>query len=804
MQPSRRSPARRKTVWRQGLIGGVLAIAAASLGFAEVRADNGSLLGTLENVGKTGANADDAKPGASDRGVGGTKKDLHDSAKDADALGSGEPDRQLPQKVTKVDLPPLALSLPPTRRGASLGIGSGFEGNWSVEWDNSPDNEEKLGLFMLSKGWEYGCPGKESCYLHFFHVPGVHWKLDGTALSREAGSQKWERDATEPKLGRNGFNIKHDYYVLGYGGAVESVRGEMDQTELHGEWHYGDNGGKSVWRRVVPVVESYTFGVKTDDEWQYFKGLPGGEVPRVEVPWNESRWGRGNDMRGNRPRFTVWIKGKNFWGLQYPWIDSRTGLEISNPWHICADGDGFRYGYWYPCIEKNGADGAVGLGFELIIWPGVTPGPKTLYINGVAIPFDLVINDYPELPPEVDSVAALSRDGVPLENIRFDEPFELLAHLDRPAKPGEISALEITAETDRNSIVIDGELGGDAKTGAVKTAKRRQTVWLHPTSDPQLYRGRTPFTLSRKQMSTEPAESGNRERSELGSAFAGHWEVTHIDDQEKPFDSGKANITGDGEASLELKVGGPWYAVGVKTNRFRQGSGPFTGSTEMEFEKAPPPAATSSSACSEDFLEALAEAGETCLENSDSETSRTETFEAIRLADAASQIEFHRDTGRARLKIIAERLNVKLRSKEKDLSKLEGTWELQDANGRPAKEGYATWLRELDFAGTIRFVEREANGSEVRFVPLEYMEPGREFYVEAMFDDAPPSAPVIASLETSEEKIDVRLVPSAEDPKVFRSMPLRVTEVHQTQSNRAGKSAEIGKMQPHDRSGKSR
>jgi hypothetical protein len=43
-----------------------------------------------------------------------------------------------------------------------------------------------------------------------------------------------------------------------------------------------------------------------------------------------------------------------------------------------------------------------GISFEIMIWPGVTPGVKTLWFNGQPIQFDITIADYPGAEPPGD------------------------------------------------------------------------------------------------------------------------------------------------------------------------------------------------------------------------------------------------------------------------------------------------------------------------------------------------------------------------------------------------------------------
>jgi len=185
----------------------------------------------------------------------------------------------------------------------------------------------------------------------------------------------------------SGMRINYFPYVREQGEVVRNLAADS----LGGIWTARYNGkdmkGQSVWSRAVPNVTRAVFRVGAGPDKRESATRPNEHRAEVRMKYDAFYWGPDNDMRGNRPEFRVDIYGENLWGVHYPWIDPRTRLELEDQYYICGNGE--RNSGWTACSGQAG--GVVGISYGVNVWNGVKPGTKMLFLDGVAITFELVV-----------------------------------------------------------------------------------------------------------------------------------------------------------------------------------------------------------------------------------------------------------------------------------------------------------------------------------------------------------------------------------------------------------------------------
>jgi hypothetical protein len=263
------------------------------------------------------------------------------------------------------------------------------EGNWIVKWQNAPTEEQQNARFVLTKGVNYECLTTQSrdCWYGFVREPNADWLIRG--LAYYSSGKRSQLPNHKITVGSSGINIKYGYYIFGQKSQLK-LNGE---NNLRGTWtghHKGEDiSGQVIWKRAIPKINRAVFRFtdkRGGQERIVESSMSMSSVPPTEVAMQYDRdvWGQENNTRGNRPRFYVDIYGENLWGLHYQWIDRKTALEFSRPNYIC--GDGSRNRDWVYC--KNDV---VGVSYEVIIWSWIKNGMKTLYLDGIPIPFEMKI-----------------------------------------------------------------------------------------------------------------------------------------------------------------------------------------------------------------------------------------------------------------------------------------------------------------------------------------------------------------------------------------------------------------------------
>lgn len=306
--------------------------------------------------------------------------------------------------------PDPALAFPPEPRpnirDPAIDPNLPLEGNWMIEWQG--DSDESLGYAVLSKGGAWKCVDdpEGGCWYRFTRDPAAEWHLGFWA---EDGGNSASVEMTGPGQ----FTAEYGYGHLGYSDGVSIVSGGLDG--ITGKWKQGDRSGSEVWRRVVPRVDTVIW-----------PGDIGAEATLADPPVTviSTYSDAGNEMRGNRPSFVIDLMGENLWGRHDYWMPRAQGLEIGDISYICAPAeDGYaNHGDFSVCMRQGGV---IGVELEFVVWGHARPGLQTLYFNDQEIPFNLVLEGYPQ-PAEPREVK------VTLQSCN------VLAELDPPAGPGLI------------------------------------------------------------------------------------------------------------------------------------------------------------------------------------------------------------------------------------------------------------------------------------------------------------------------------------------------------------------------------
>ncbi len=248
-----------------------------------------------------------------------------------------------------------------------------LEGNWRITWDDAPISSA---FATLTKGGSWSCmPGGDGCWYAFSRDPSAPWLIDMYIPELTL----FESEATIGP-GRQ-FSAQYYYQVLGHWGGTS--RGVATENTIVGQWSYGEEGGREVWTRVPGTI---TAAAGSDG-----RVAPLGQAVSVVTEYVDATY----TMRGNRPEASLRVLGDQLWGVQRYWIPADSDIEIGRVWYMCADWaeTGEVYDGHEGCFSSGGA---VGLRFDLNIWPDAKPGWHYLYLNDVAIPFELEIQGYPE------------------------------------------------------------------------------------------------------------------------------------------------------------------------------------------------------------------------------------------------------------------------------------------------------------------------------------------------------------------------------------------------------------------------
>jgi hypothetical protein len=294
-----------------------------------------------------------------------------------------------------------------------------YEGHWDVVFKDSP---ELADAYVVINDGQSG-----------LHTRDAEAGLFSSGMMRHNNTTV-KGHGSVPTIGSDGS--LHD--TFGNWGACScspfrtEVRPSGNPDILVGHWTLSGEKGVTIWRRRPSMkIESVVVhrGVKNeagdyvDDQVQY------GERPvRIERD-HKLTCGYGN-MRGNCPTVTLSIRGQNFAGAHDLWLDPASYMEMIPRWE-CSDGRS--WGEWNHCtMEPPFGHGNTGIRVQLIMWDGIKPGPRTLWVDGQPVPFELSINNFPDeiKKPELISLEAWGTGETKLEELPEGVPFTLEAAYD--------------------------------------------------------------------------------------------------------------------------------------------------------------------------------------------------------------------------------------------------------------------------------------------------------------------------------------------------------------------------------------
>jgi hypothetical protein len=254
------------------------------------------------------------------------------------------------------------------------------EGNWHLTWHDYPEKGQATqALVVIYRNREQVCVEVAGGGCRYENkLTDTAWRLLYSVDPFEhSGGGQMAEDAIAPNGRRS---IQWGYGTLGHWGG----KSELQQTglnEIRGQWSYGENGGSEIWRRAVPRVQRVVFKSKRESQT-----TPGGAPAQVQLDW----WGVGED-RSVRAKFDLEIYGENLWGQHITgFIDFGDAVDmefnLTFAYNILKDGSAHR--------EPSNGLRVAGISAYAAIRQFATPGLKTLYVNGQAFPFELVLDGY--------------------------------------------------------------------------------------------------------------------------------------------------------------------------------------------------------------------------------------------------------------------------------------------------------------------------------------------------------------------------------------------------------------------------
>jgi hypothetical protein len=194
------------------------------------------------------------------------------------------------------------------------------------------------------------------------------------------------------------MDIRHASGFAGRWGARSKL--QFGSGFGRGTWTYGDDSGRESWVRLLPVIDRIEFyAIDGPAEQPPVSIVSQGQVGTVTGIYDGRpyQWGRGNRAPGTRPKFKVNMYGENLWGFHVFDLLSGVGLEPGYCRAIAGQSASFN-------------NGVAGLSCLVYVWHGVTNGEKTLRLDNIVIPFDLIVDgldDEDEEKTEIFSTVVL-------------------------------------------------------------------------------------------------------------------------------------------------------------------------------------------------------------------------------------------------------------------------------------------------------------------------------------------------------------------------------------------------------------
>ncbi len=246
------------------------------------------------------------------------------------------------------------------------------EGNWVATYHDYPPGGTTAGHHTIHVAWNTTCTEDWKV--------GCIWRTvraDPPALNSGA----FYNFSAGEEIVRNGNQVdfRWGYGHLGYWGSTGSLT--IGQDRMAGQWKTRDSdgfGGTAEWVRETARL---THVVVTAGE--IVSSTAAGQPAPVELSYSAQGWGAGNDMPGNRPEVAVTLLGEQMWGHHMLEFRDVPGLQIRDVYAVWPEG------------QERTAATMEGITFNLMVWPGLSPGLKTLWFNGQPVELDVRIKNYP-------------------------------------------------------------------------------------------------------------------------------------------------------------------------------------------------------------------------------------------------------------------------------------------------------------------------------------------------------------------------------------------------------------------------
>ncbi len=335
----------------------------------------------------------------------------------------------LPCPQNMVEYTGLSENCGTDRPPAPHGRNDGLTGLWDVEASGNPFHE--TATVALNRG-----------YAGVGHRDPQAQNLVAAGVARDKDKNHFRTINPTARETEDGSLYIH-LVTSGYCGCVPytvTVKPTGDPNVMIGEWAFDYN--KAKVKKGTAILRRRPAGQFGAASLNWTPAGPAQGFARDEVPFGtrplriELRHPVTCGYGGARAncggtRLAVW--GTNLAGGHDAWIDPASHIELRKAGWICANGDFRDFGAgWTRCGSgRDGGDGVVGLGFHLLFRDGMTPGARTLWIDGHPIHLEVALEGFPEdeKPAEPALVLLDARDAADklIAEVREGEPFQVKA-----------------------------------------------------------------------------------------------------------------------------------------------------------------------------------------------------------------------------------------------------------------------------------------------------------------------------------------------------------------------------------------
>ena len=441
-----------------------------------------------------------------------------------------------------------------------------IHGTWRVEWRGLPKGPSRnFGVIRIERSGETLVCDGNACR----HVPekaSAPWQVSGYRWGFPASWNKNQivtQDQPASFSARNTVRAGPRRIEFRTSRAFATrLRIAGNGDEMRGTWKWNDDTGPVIARRMEIAPDRIVAEAQSKHV-----AKPGATV-RVVRKFDRFWWGKGNSMRGNRPRFSLTVLGKGFTKLWHrAWADRSRGLQIVNVKPVYAPQD----------AGKTGRR-VIGSRISVVLWDDAQPGRHLVRLDSLNIPIDLVVDGFPgngDTPAALDILDADSKEITRLAPRRL---FRVRARFDAPQ---DATTLVAEFPDSRNLTGLDGTLGASQPSDLKERRAAADTVILRRTenktefiSDPVLVRelpdkvGGTIGWIDERMRERGPATL-------IG--LAGKWQVQHRTSDGRNV-SGIAEITEDGSAVRLLLD----YPVGTRIYRSVETGGSIVSDEELK------------------------------------------------------------------------------------------------------------------------------------------------------------------------------------------------------------------------------